>query len=99
MFEGEEMYAERTLHKEIPPANIRIKNFDRKELKNYNVRVEEIKRDQDKKAEKKELILQSGIPHRTGITLACIGNQFDVPTTTFADDQTMAGTSYAPSFN
>lgn len=42
MFEDEQ-YGERTLHKDIPPANVRIKNFDRKELKDYNVRVNEIK--------------------------------------------------------
>jgi hypothetical protein len=38
MFEGEQ-FAERTLHTDIPPANVRIKNFERKELKDYGVRV------------------------------------------------------------
>jgi hypothetical protein len=38
MFEDEQ-YGERTLHKDIPPANARIKNFDRKELKQYDGRV------------------------------------------------------------
>ena len=52
MFEDEQ-YGERTLHRDIPPANIRIKNFDRKELKEYSARVDEIKQREALNAEKK----------------------------------------------
>ena len=52
MFEDEQ-YGERTLHRDIPPANMRIKNFDRKELKEYSARVDEIKQREALNAEKK----------------------------------------------
>jgi len=37
MFEEEEWIpAERTLHTAIPPANVRIQNFSRKQFKEYD---------------------------------------------------------------
>ena len=62
MFEDEQ-YGERTLHRDIPPANVRIKNFERKQLKGYSDRVDEIKKREAQIADKKMRILSSGQPH------------------------------------
>lgn len=59
MFEDEQ-YGERTLHRDVPPANVRIKNFDRKQLKGYSDRVEDIKKREAENAERKMRILSSG---------------------------------------
>ena len=45
MFEDEEWVpAERTLHKAIPPADVRIQNFKRKDFKDHDKIVAEVKR-------------------------------------------------------
>ena len=51
MFEEDEegwVPAERTLHKAIPPADVRIQNFKRKDFKDYERVVSEVKRRDDK---------------------------------------------------
>lgn len=88
------MRPERSLHTSIPPANVRIQNFTRKSLKDYEKIVSEVQAKDKELYQQKMSISQD---QQRGLMLAKMGSIYDLPQTSRADNRTQAETSFGGS--
>ena len=93
MFEESEwnQASERTIITSVPPADVRIHKFQRRQLNDYEHAVSEIKR---KDAEAYQRKLAKGDDQKTGLFFANMGSVYDVPlNSSRADARTQADSS------
>jgi hypothetical protein len=80
MFEDNEWGSERTAHRQIPPASIRIQSVKTRGLKNFQSRKDDVNRQESALIERKQRRLMEEQSYQPGLVFANLGSQYDVST-------------------